>query len=174
MYKADEVAVFSQALASDRMARGISQSRLAQELGVLSQSISKWEAGIALPRDFRMEMIANHFGEDSMTARAVGSILNGRKERLIKRAMSHTPENARDVMYMTTTQHAPRPADDLNTALALLRKLPESKQGAHAARILDAAAKLEQAKENMQLAILHLKTSVKRLGLNEKDTDTDQ
>jgi len=47
---ADESAAVATAIRNGRVAKGLSQVELAQQLGVKQQSVSRWEAGEALPR----------------------------------------------------------------------------------------------------------------------------
>jgi transcriptional regulator with XRE-family HTH domain len=66
-----EVTELSNALLLDRGRLGISQCELADKLGVVSQSVSKWELGLSVPRQVVLEKLADFFGADSETYRVV-------------------------------------------------------------------------------------------------------
>lgn len=70
--------LYSQALVTDRLDRGMSQQALSEALGVVQQSLSKWEKGQTLPRDYRMRQAADFFGPESRTAGALEDILSAR------------------------------------------------------------------------------------------------
>jgi len=62
----------------DREALGLSQSELARKLDVPSQSVSRWESGQMIPRDYRLEQLANLFGQNSYTYPIAEKILKTR------------------------------------------------------------------------------------------------
>ena len=45
-----------------RRERGLSQEKLAEELGISRQAISKWESGTAMPETERLIMLSDYFG----------------------------------------------------------------------------------------------------------------
>lgn len=73
--------LFGEALAADRASNGLSQQALADDLDVAQQSLSKWEAGICYPRDYRILQIGKYFGPASHTAKFAQEI---KKQRCIK------------------------------------------------------------------------------------------
>ena len=57
-----------QAIAADRLARGMSISDLSRAIDIPTQTISRWEAGGSEPRSLRAAQLVKFFGPDSWTA----------------------------------------------------------------------------------------------------------
>lgn len=53
---------FQQRICDIRKDKGVSQYRLAKNLGVNRSAVSKWESGDSLPRSYMLIKIANYFG----------------------------------------------------------------------------------------------------------------
>ena len=64
----------SAAIAKDRLKLGLTQEQLAAAAGVPYQSLTKWERGITLPRDQKLDQLSEFFGQDSATAEVAKKI----------------------------------------------------------------------------------------------------
>jgi len=65
--------LFAEAVQLHRERHGITQAELARRLGVRQQTVSRWEAGLALPPPQRVVAIEDELGiERGMLLRAVG------------------------------------------------------------------------------------------------------
>ena len=153
----------AEALMYDRGAKRLSQQELAKALDTVSQSISKWELGISLPRDHRLRQLAKFFGEESQTAAVVQEILGYQKQKLLAKTLRSRRFDDRDVMHMAYIQRGnPQEPSELVQAKNLLALLPDNRKARYAERLLDAAAELDRAKEQMRFLMLNMSQEINR------------
>ena len=58
----------SSAITKDRQERGLTQEQLSKLTGIPYQSITKWERGLTMPRDVRLDQLSVFFGAESSTS----------------------------------------------------------------------------------------------------------
>lgn len=75
----ENVKQLGEALVEDRLRLGISQAEFAHALRVSQQSLSKWEGGVAVPRDHRLMAIREVLGADSESAKVIEGLLTYRR-----------------------------------------------------------------------------------------------
>jgi len=169
---------FAEALIHDRGTRRLTQTDLAKALGTVSQSVSKWELGISLPRDHRLRQLAKFFGDESQTAGVVREILDHQKQKLLAKALRTWHPNDPDVMHMAYTQRGnPQEPSELVQAKNLLALLPDNRKARFAEKLLDAAAELDRAKERMRFLMMNMSQEINRVNrqyTEEPEPDDDQ
>jgi transcriptional regulator with XRE-family HTH domain len=135
----------------------LSQQALARDLAVVQQSLSRWESGIALPRDFRMNQIAQYFGEDSQTARVMSEIRQARKTK--RRSMAGLSDEAAPPVKTALPgligtgqeQRLNNVLDDMGELIKYVNGLPQGADRNEASTlILETFAHLQQSQSNLR------------------------
>lgn len=188
MHRSDETAMIAEALALDRLEKGVSQTQVGLDLGVISQSISKWEAGLALPRDHRLKQLADYFGPDSATARAVEYIFEARFKRLEGRTRALSKalrEGASEGHWREPNSAHWQMRDDLapsdksvaNTAARMageyFDKIPDREQGYYATRLLKAVAAMDSATTLLSEVFREIKARAAEFDAEKKPNTDD-
>ena len=94
------------ALAQDRQRKGFNQQQLATATGIPYQTLVKWERGLTLPRDKRLNQLIEFFGEQSDTARVSHQIQSVReKSRMNGKGLNPELSKIKKIAFTQQTTH---------------------------------------------------------------------